>query len=66
MSQRELGRVEVIAAHSPQAKGRVERGHGTHQDRLVKKLRRKEIPSHEQANVYFEREYLPEHNPMLD
>lgn len=54
--------VEVIAASSPQAKGRVERQHGTHQDRLVKKLRRKQISSHEQANVYLEREYLPEHN----
>src|SRR3989454_5024992 len=31
--------IAVIAANSPQAKGRVERIHGTHQDRLVKKLR---------------------------
>jgi hypothetical protein len=31
--------IEIIAASSPQAKGRVERAHGTHQDRLVKKLR---------------------------
>ncbi len=54
--------IELIAASSPQAKGRVERVHGTHQDRLVKKLRRKEIRSHEYANVYLEREYLPEHN----
>ena len=54
--------IEVIAASSPQAKGRVERVHGTHQDRLVKKLRRKEISSHEHANVYLERDYLPEHN----
>jgi transposase len=54
--------IEVIAASSPQAKGRVERQHGTHQDRLVKKLRRKEIASHEAANVYLEQEYLPEHN----
>src|SRR5256712_12514334 len=54
--------IAVIAANSPQAKGRVERIHGTHQDRLVKKLRRKEISSHEHANVYLEREYLAEHN----
>jgi hypothetical protein len=54
--------IDAIAASSPQAKGRVERQHGTHQDRLVKKLRRKETSSHEQANVYLEREYLPEHN----
>jgi hypothetical protein len=57
----ELG-IEVIAASSAQAKGRVERVHGTHQDRLVKKLRRKEVSSHEHANVYLQREYLPEHN----
>ena len=31
--------IRIIAAGSPQAKGRVERAHGTHQDRLVKKLR---------------------------
>jgi transposase len=31
--------IAVIAASSPQAKGRVERQHGTHQDRLVKKQR---------------------------
>ncbi len=54
--------IELIAASSPQAKGRVERVHGTHQDRLVKKLRRREISSHEVSNVYLEREYLPEHN----
>jgi len=54
--------IEIIAASSPQAKGRVERVHGTHQDRLVKKLRCKQIRSHAVANVYLEREYLPEHN----
>lgn len=54
--------IELIAASSPQAKGRVERQHGTHQDRLVKKLRRKQICTHAAANVYLEREYLPEHN----
>jgi hypothetical protein len=30
--------IEIIAAHSPQAKGRVERSNGTYQDRLVKEL----------------------------
>ena len=54
--------IELIAASSPQAKGRVERQHGTHQDRLVKKLRRKEITSHQAVNLYLEREYLVEHN----
>jgi hypothetical protein len=46
----------------PKAKGRVERNHGTHQDRLVKKLRRKKIQSYEAANEYLENEYLAEHN----
>ena len=54
--------IEIIAASSPQAKGRVERVHGTHQDRLVKKLRRKGICGHEAANVYLRNEYLAEHN----
>lgn len=54
--------IELIAASSPQAKGRVERVHGTHQDRLVKKLRRKRIGTHAEANAYLEAEYLREHN----
>jgi transposase len=54
--------IRIIAANSPQAKGRVERNHGTHQDRLVKKLRRKKIRDHEGANEYLESEYLPDHN----
>jgi hypothetical protein len=54
--------IAIIAASSPQAKGRVERVHGTHQDRLVKKLRRKGIDSHLAANVYLRTEYLPDHN----
>jgi hypothetical protein len=54
--------IELIAASSPQAKGRVERVHGTHQDRLVKKLRRQQISTQAAANAYLEAEYLPEHN----
>lgn len=54
--------IEVIAASSPQAKGRVERAHGTHQDRLVKKLRLKGISSYEAANEYFRSEYTRAHN----
>jgi transposase len=54
--------IEIIAASSPQAKGRVERAHGTHQDRLVKKLRLAGIVSYEQANVYLDQHYLAEHN----
>jgi transposase len=54
--------IRIIAASSPQAKGRVERNHGTHQDRLIKKLRRRGIASHPAANQYLEQEYLPQHN----
>src|SRR6202521_5160603 len=54
--------IRIIAASSPQAKGRVERIHGVHQDRLIKKLRRKKIASHAAANQYLDTEYLPEHN----
>jgi transposase len=49
--------IVIIAANSPQAKGRVERKNGVHQDRLIKKLRRKGISSYAQANAYLE-EYL--------
>src|SRR5215470_10138688 len=54
--------ITIIAANSAQAKGRIERIHGTHQDRLVKKLRRRGTRTHQAANVYLKREYLPEHN----
>ena len=56
---RELG-IEYIAAHSPQAKGRVERSFGTDQDRLVKGMRLAEIATIEAANRYLEDNYLPE------
>lgn len=54
--------IEIIAAGSPQAKGRVERNHGTHQDRLIKKMRRKKIGTPAHGNEYLQQEYLPEHN----
>src|ERR1700687_5670700 len=54
--------IAVIAASSPQGKGRVERQHGTHQDRLVKKLRRVGIADATAANAFLETTYLPEHN----
>lgn len=53
---------ELILAGSPQAKGRVERAHGTHQDRLVKKLRLAGIDDYPAANDYLQRQYWPEHN----
>lgn len=53
-------RIGWIAAHSPQAKGRVERSFKTAQDRLVKGLRAARASTIEQANTYLEAEYLPE------
>jgi transposase len=58
---RELG-IEWIAAHSPQAKGRIERCFGTLQDRLVKGLRKAGAGSMEEANQYLEAEFLPQWN----
>jgi transposase len=58
---RELG-IGWIAAHSPQAKGRVERFFGTAQDRLVKGLRLAHADSLETAQTYLEQEYLPHWN----
>jgi transposase len=55
----ELG-IGWIAAHSPQAKGRVERSFQTAQDRLVKGLRIAGAKTLEEANAYLEAEYLPE------
>jgi hypothetical protein len=54
--------VQVIAANSPQAKGRVERNHGLDQDRLVKELRLAGISSIAEANVFLEKTYLPKMN----
>jgi hypothetical protein len=54
--------IEMIPANSPQAKGRVERTHGTNQDRLIKKLRLRGISSYEEMNRYLREEYLPAHN----
>lgn len=53
----ELG-IAWIAAHSPQAKGRVERNFGTAQDRLVKGMRVAGVKTLEQANQYLEESYL--------
>jgi transposase len=53
----ELG-ITWIAAHSPQAKGRVERNFGTAQDRLVKGMRVAGVTTIEQANEYLTNDYL--------
>jgi transposase-like protein len=51
--------IEWIAAHSPQAKGRIERAFQTAQDRLVKGLRQvgaKDLPT---ANAYLQQVFVP-------
>jgi len=53
--------IELIAAQSPQAKGRVERLWGTLQDRLVKELRKAGASNLEEANEVL-RHYLPKFN----
>lgn len=56
----ELG-IEAIFAHSPQAKGRVERLFGTLQDRLIVELRLAGISTIAEANRFLPT-YLPRHN----
>lgn len=45
---------ELITAHSPQAKGRVERNHAVYQDRFVKELRLQNITDLKGANALLE------------
>jgi hypothetical protein len=54
-----------IAAHSPQAKGRIERSFDTAQDRLVKEMRVAGVKTFKQANEYLETEFLPWWNQTL-
>jgi hypothetical protein len=56
----ELG-VEMIHAHSPQAKGRIERLFGTFQDRLIKEMRLAGVSTMEEANRFLGG-YLPIYN----
>lgn len=53
--------VRTITAHSPEAKGRVERMNGTLQDRLVKELRLANISTLEEANKFL-KTYIPKFN----
>ncbi|MCS6291169.1 MAG: ISNCY family transposase [Nitrospira sp.] len=57
---RDLG-VELIAAHSPQAKGRIERLFHTLQDRLVKEMRLAGIATLAEANQFLP-VWLAQHN----
>src|SRR5215470_12013886 len=58
---RQLG-IKIITAHSPEAKGRVERNHGIYQDRLVKELRLAEINTIEAANEFLQNDYCDQLN----
>jgi transposase len=60
-AMKQLG-VELILAHSPQAKGRVERRNAVFQDRLVKEMRLRGISDMAQANVFLEAKFLEELN----
>ena len=51
--------IALILAHSPQAKGRVERRNGLLQDRLVKEMRRAGIKDLPAANAFLEEQFLP-------
>ena len=61
---KQLG-IEVIFAHSPQAKGRIERVFKTLQDRLVKELRLGQINTLEDANRLL-KAYLPIFNKKFE
>jgi hypothetical protein len=60
-AMKELG-VELIMAHSPQAKGRVERRNGVFQDRLVKEMRLRNISDIRQGNALLEEMFLDDLN----
>ncbi|KKM47749.1 hypothetical protein LCGC14_1558300 [marine sediment metagenome] len=58
----ELGRINVIYAESPEAKGRIERLWGTFQNRLISELRLEGISSLEGANEYSHFVFLPKYS----
>lgn len=57
-AMKELG-VETIVAHSPQAKGRIEKLFKTLQDRLIKELRLRNISDIKTANLFLKEEFIP-------
>lgn len=57
--------IKLIHAHSPQAKGRIERVFATLQDRLVKELRLAAVSTLEEANRFLEA-YLPKFNAQFE
>lgn len=55
-------RVKMVAAYSPQARGRMERNYGTWQGRLPRELRLRGIQEPEAANRFLREEYIAEFN----
>lgn len=54
--------IEMIAAYSPQARGRSERAFRTHQGRLPQELAAAKITTMEAANAYLRQVYMPHFN----
>ena len=54
--------ITAISAHRPQAKGRIERGFGVMQDRLIAELELDGITDMDQANQWLENYYIPRYN----
>jgi hypothetical protein len=54
--------IQIVSAHSPQAKGRVERKHGVYQDRFVKELRLRGAKSIAEANMILSGGFLEKLN----
>lgn len=60
----ELG-IELIVAHSPEARGRSERAFKTMQGRLVPELRRAGATTYEEANHYLREVFVPRYNRLF-
>jgi transposase len=63
-AMKELG-IQMIAAYSPQARGRSERSFGTWQGRLPQELRLAGITTVEAANQFLREGYIPRFNPQF-
>ncbi|MDF1556549.1 MAG: ISNCY family transposase [Deferrisomatales bacterium] len=63
-AMQQLG-IEMIAAYSPQARGRSERAFATHQGRLPQELALAGITDMARANRYLEEVYRPKHNAQF-
>src|SRR3974390_480349 len=63
-AMKELG-IQMIAAYSPQARGRSERSFGTWQGRLPQELRLAGIETVEAANQFLRERYIPRFNEQF-